>query len=59
MCGTSSAGLKTLAFPHSNAGNIFQVGMAIGKLNGVMMPQTPIGRRKLIAHLFRSSLGTV
>ena len=52
VCGTSSAGLKTHAFPHSSAGNIFHVGIAIGKLNGVMMPATPIGRRKLIAHLF-------
>ena len=52
MCGTSSAGLKMHAFPQSSAGNIFQVGIAIGKLNGVMMPATPIGRRKLIAHLF-------
>ena len=59
VCGTSSAGLNTQAFPQSSAGNIFHVGIAIGKLNGVMMPQTPIGRRKLIAHLFRSSLGTV
>ena len=59
VCGTSSAGLNTQAFPHTSAGNIFQVGMAIGKLNGVMIPATPIGRRKLIAHLLRSSLGTV
>jgi len=43
--GTSSAGLNTHAFPHKNAGNIFQVGMAIGKLNGVMIPTTPMGRR--------------
>jgi hypothetical protein len=59
VCGTSSAGLKTTAFPQSSAGNIFHVGMASGKLKGVMMPATPIGRRKLIAHLLRSSLGTV
>ena len=57
--GTSSAGLKMQAFPQSSAGNIFQVGIASGKLNGVMMPHRPIGRRKLMAHLFRSSLGTV
>ena len=44
---------------HAAPGNIFQVGIAIGKLNGVMMPATPIGRRKLIAHLLRISLGTV
>ena len=28
--GTSSAGLNTTAFPHTSAGNIFQVGMALG-----------------------------
>ena len=59
VCGTSSAGLKITAFPHSSAGNIFQVGIASGKLNGVMSPARPIGRRKLIAHLWRSSDGTV
>ena len=59
MCGTSSAGLKMHAFPQTSAGNIFHVGIASGKLNGVMMPATPIGRRKLIAHLLRISLGTV
>ena len=59
MCGTSSLGLKTHAFPHTSAGNIFQVGMARGKLNGAMIPATPIGRRKLMAHLFAISLGTV
>jgi hypothetical protein len=51
--------LKITAFPHNKAGNIFHVGMAIGKLNGVTSPQTPIGRRKLIAHFALSSLGTV
>ncbi len=45
VCGTSSAGLKITAFPHSSAGNIFQVGIASGKLNGVISPATPIGRR--------------
>ena len=59
MWGTSSEGLRMTAFPQSSAGNIFQVGIAIGKLNGVMSPTTPMGRRKLIAHLLRSSLGTV
>jgi hypothetical protein len=32
VCGTSSAGLKTHAFPQTSAGNIFHVGMASGKL---------------------------
>ena len=52
VCGVSSAGLMTTVFPHTSAGNIFQVGMASGKLKGVMRPQTPMGRRTLIAHLF-------
>ena len=59
MWGTSSEGLMITAFPHRSAGNIFQVGMAIGKLNGVISPTTPIGRRKLMAHFERSSDGTV
>ena len=46
------------AFPQSSAGNIFQVGMASGKLNGVMSPTRPIGRRYVMAHLERSSDGT-
>ena len=45
MWGTSSAGLKTTAFPHASAGKIFHVGIAKGKLKGVIIPQTPIGRR--------------
>ncbi len=59
VCGVSSAGLKITLLPQRSAGNDFQVGIASGKLNGVTSPQTPIGRRKLIAHLFASSLGTV
>ncbi len=59
MCGTSSAGLMITLFPHTSAGNIFQVGIASGKLNGVIRPVTPIGRRYVIAHLSRSSEGTV
>src|ERR1019366_9831958 len=59
VIGTSEAGLNTQALPHTSAGKIFHVGIASGKLNGVMIPATPIGRRKLIAHLFLSSLGTV
>jgi hypothetical protein len=59
VCGVSSAGLMTTVFPQTSAGNIFQVGMASGKLNGVMSPQTPMGRRTLMAHLLASSDGTV
>ncbi len=36
--GTSSDGLMITAFPQSSAGNIFQVGIASGKLNGVISP---------------------
>ncbi len=43
--GTSSAGFRMTAFPQARAGNIFHVGMAIGKLKGVIIPATPIGRR--------------
>ena len=61
VCGTSSAGLKTTAFPHSSAGNIFQVGIASGKLNGVMSPPTPIGpavaHRPLAAQLATARCG--
>ena len=59
VCGTSSAGLRMMALPQSSAGNPFHVGMASGKLNGVMSPHTPMGRRMLMAHLLASSLGTV
>ena len=45
MWGTSSEGLMITAFPQSSAGNIFHVGIARGKLNGVMSPTMPIGRR--------------
>src|SRR2546425_525561 len=38
VCGTSSAGLKITAFPQASAGNIFQVGIAMGKLNGGINP---------------------
>ena len=40
-----SPGLMITVFPQTSAGNIFQVGMASGKLKGVMRPHTPMGRR--------------
>ena len=58
VCGTSSDGLRMTELPQSSAGNVFHVGIASGKLNGVMSPATPIGRRMLMAHFERSSLGT-
>ena len=36
--GTRSAGLMTTVLPQASAGAIFQAGMAIGKFQGVMMP---------------------
>ena len=45
VCGTSSDGLMITELPQSSAGKAFQVGMASGKLNGVISPHTPIGRR--------------
>src|SRR5262245_35481518 len=57
--GVSVAGLKTTVFPHTSAGAIFHDGIAIGKFHGVMTAQTPSGWRNAIAHLSRSSDGTV
>ena len=48
-----------MLFPQSSAGKIFQLGTATGKLKGVMIPNTPMGRRNDIAHLLRSSEGAV
>src|SRR6266849_4081749 len=42
-----------------DAGSSFQDGIAIGKFQGVIMPQTPIGCRTAIANLLGSSEGTV
>ncbi len=57
--GVSSAGLNTTVFPQTRAGNIFQVGIAIGKFQGVIIPPTPIGILKLRFILFGSSLGAL
>ncbi|SHU73441.1 Uncharacterised protein [Mycobacteroides abscessus subsp. abscessus] len=43
--GTVLAGFHSTALPYTNAGAIFQAGMAIGKLNGVITPTTPRGLR--------------
>ena len=45
--------------PQSKAGKIFQVGMAIGKFQGVTIPATPIGTLSAMLNLFGSSDGTV
>ena len=54
-----SAGLKTTVLPQISAGKIFQVGIAIGKFHGVIMPQTPTGCRIEMPDLSGSSQGTV
>ena len=55
----SSAGFSTTVFPATSAGIIFQDGIAIGKFHGVIIPQTPIDCRTLIANLFGNSEGVV
>ena len=57
--GVSDAGLKTTVLPQTSAGAIFHDGIAIGKFQGVMTEQMPIGWRTDIANLSRSSEGTV
>ena len=59
VAGVSDAGLNTTVFPHSSAGKIFHVGIAIGKFHGVTTPATPIGTRIAMLNLFGSSDGTV
>ena len=43
--GTVLAGFQTTVLPYTSAGAIFQAGMAMGKLKGVITPTTPIGLR--------------
>src|SRR5436853_326205 len=59
VAGVSSAGLKTTVFPETSAGKIFQVGIAIGKFQGVISPQTPTGTRTAMLNLFESSDGAI
>ena len=49
----------TTVFPHTRAGISFQEGMAIGKFQGVIRPQTPTGIRRDEQDLFGSSEGVV
>jgi hypothetical protein len=53
--GVSEAGLRTTVLPQRRAGKSFQVGMASGKFQGVMRPQTPTGCRTDMASLLGSS----
>ena len=41
--GVSSDGFNTTVLPHTSAGMIFHDGIAIGKFQGVIIEQTPIG----------------
>src|SRR6185503_19686677 len=43
VAGVKLAGLKTTAFPATNAGEIFQTGIATGKFHGVTHATTPNG----------------
>ena len=43
--GTALAGFHTTVLPYTRAGAIFQAGMAMGKLNGVITATTPTGLR--------------
>src|SRR5271163_3514211 len=57
--GVSCAGLITQVLPQTIAGSSFHEEIAIGKFQGVIMPQTPIGWRTAMANLLGSSDGTV
>ena len=43
LAGVWEAGFKTIAFPKAIAGADFHAAIAIGKFQGEIMPQTPIG----------------
>ena len=51
--GASSDGFITTPLPASSAGKIFQLGMAIGKFQGVIIPTTPTGIRVVHAIFVR------
>src|SRR5437879_9676278 len=57
--GVSWAGLITQVLPHTRAGNSFQDGIAMGKFQGAIIPQTPSGWRTAMANLLGSSEGVV
>ena len=49
----------TTVLPQIRAWNDFQAGMATGKFQGVISPQTPIGSRNVRHILLGNSLGAV
>ena len=57
--GVSCAGLMTQVLPATRAGNSFHDGIAMGKFHGVIMAQTPTGKRAAMANLLGSSEGMV
>src|SRR4029077_15872535 len=57
--GVSCAGLMMQVLPQTTAGNNFHEEIAMGKFQGVIMPQTPRGWRTAMANLFGISDGTV
>src|SRR5208282_899079 len=57
--GVSWAGLITQVLPQTTAGSSFHEEIAMGKFQGVIMPQTPIGWRMAMANLLGNSEGTV
>src|SRR3954452_2462089 len=59
VAGVSSLGLKTIVLPAIKAGNIFQLGTAIGKFQGVIRPMTPTESRIAMPNLFGISTGAV
>ncbi len=42
-----SAGLTTTVLPQARAGAIFQLAMLVGKFQGMISAQTPIGSRSV------------
>ncbi len=49
----------TQVLPQTIAGSSFQEEIAMGKFQGVIMPQTPMGWRTAMANLLGISEGTV
>ena len=45
VAGVSDAGFMTTVLPKASAGALFQAGIAIGKFQGVIRPNTPSGSR--------------
>ena len=57
-CGVAEAGLRTMVFPYTSAGAIFQMGIASGKFHGVIRVTTPKGIRLVYRRMFGFTEGT-